>query len=144
MGEGLADLCEGEARRVEPLDAKPRHEGERALEGGAPAKGAEDPDLTEVGVPEVQWNVASLRAHADELDDARGLDERQGFGHELRLPHGFADDVRPAAAREREHPIAQVLSGRIDDGVGAEPPGDQPSLLDGAREDETSGAALAA
>src|SRR5207245_2315767 len=65
MGEGLADLFEGEARRDEPLDAKPRHEGERAPEGGAAAEGAEDPDLTEVGVPEVQGNVASLRAHAD-------------------------------------------------------------------------------
>src|SRR5205809_5379028 len=123
MGEGLADLFEGEARRDEPLDAKPRHEGERAPEGGAAAEGAEDPDLTEVGVPEVQGNVASLRAHADELDDARGLDERQALGHQLRGSPGCADYVRPAAAREREHPIAEALLDRIDDGVGPEPPG---------------------
>src|SRR2546425_6225947 len=90
-----------------------------------------------------QGNVASLQAHADESDDARGFDERQGFDHELRFPHGFADDVRPAAAREREHPIAEALPYRIDDGVGPEPPGDQPSLLDRVREDEASGAALA-
>src|SRR6266545_5101246 len=141
--ECLADPREREARRDQSLDAELRHERQGPSKSGAPTESATDSNLTKVDIPQVQRQPASLRVHADELEDSRRPGEPDRFRDQLRLAHGFADDVRAAVPRERHHAIVQALPRRVDDDVGAQAARDPAALLDQIGEDQAPGAPAA-
>ena len=60
VGEGLADLVEGEARGDEPRDPKAGEESERAVEGRAATEDATDPDLAILGIEEIERELYGI------------------------------------------------------------------------------------
>src|SRR4029450_7554371 len=134
MGERLLDALEGETRGNEASGAEPRQGGGGAAEGGAPAIGPVDAQLAVVHVIEVDGEPGPLGIDADELDDARGLHERDGLRHQLGLAHGLADHIGAEPPGQGHHPVGEALLGRVNDYPGAELAGDAPPLLDAVGE----------
>src|SRR5262245_5748320 len=130
MGEGLANPVERELCGHQALEPELRHERERAPVRRAAAERADDLDLAEVDVPEIERQPASLRVHADELEDAGRLRQGDRLRDQLGLADRLADDLGAAAAGELHHLVAQAFAGRIDDHIGPETPRHLAALRD--------------